>query len=143
MWWWWVFTFIHNCAWIFWFIAKNIETPKNSQNEFQWITKHVSWQDYFLHMWPTPKLDILNLLNIIFFVKWFKKWIFFLVTLSFKISKLLKFFYDLVFHQVHFMKKYFHRKGHVFIVQKIWNQLYEFMHSFLFLLKKMQFKHLI
>jgi len=45
------------------------------------------------------------------------------------------FLYDLVFHQIHPMNKYFHREGHVFVVQKIWNQLYDVMPSFLFLLK--------
>jgi hypothetical protein len=38
---------------------------------------------------------------------------------------------------------YFHRKGHVFVVQKNWNQLYNFMHSFLLFLWKKYFKHLI
>jgi hypothetical protein len=41
---------IHNCVLIFWFIAKNAKNPRKSQNEFQWMTKHVFWQDYFLHM---------------------------------------------------------------------------------------------
>jgi hypothetical protein len=49
------FTFIHNCVWIFWFITINIKNPIKFQNEFQWITKHVFWQDYFLHMWLAPK----------------------------------------------------------------------------------------
>jgi hypothetical protein len=40
--------------------------------------------------------------------------------------KTLKFLYDLVCH----------KRGHVFVVQKVWNQLYDFMHSFL-LFKKM------
>jgi hypothetical protein len=40
------------------------------------------------------------------------------------------------------MNMYFHRKGHVFVAQKIWNQLYNFMHSFWFFEKK-YFKHLI
>jgi hypothetical protein len=31
----------------------------------------------------------------------------------------LKFLNDLVFHQVHPMNMYFHRRGHVFVVQKI------------------------
>ncbi len=88
------------------------------------------------------KLDILNLLNF-FLVKWLKKWVLFLTTLSFNFSKLLKEIYNLIFHQVHFMNMYFHRKGHIFIVQIVWNQLYDFMHSFLFLFKIMQFKHLI
>jgi hypothetical protein len=39
---------------------------KKSQNEFQWTTKHVFWQDYFVHMWLDPKLNFLNPLNIIF-----------------------------------------------------------------------------
>jgi hypothetical protein len=55
----------------------------------------------------------------------------------------LKFLYDLVFLQVHPMNMYFHRKRHVFVVQKIWNQLYDFMHSFRLLKKKMYFRHLI
>jgi hypothetical protein len=143
MWWWWVFTFVHNCAWIFWLIVKNIEIPKNSQNEFQWTTKHVFWQNYFLHMWPTFEAKHFEHIEHNCFVKWLKTWVFFLATFFFRISKLLIFFYNLVFHQVHFMNMYFHRKGHAFIVQKVWNQLYNFMHSFWFLLKKMQFKHLI
>ncbi len=52
--------------------------------------------------------------------------------------KTLKFLNDLVFHQVHPMNMYFHRRGHVFVVQKIWNQLYDFMPSFL-----LYFEHLI
>jgi hypothetical protein len=33
--------------------------------------------------------------------------------------KILKFLNDLVSHQVHPMNMYFHRRGHVFVVQKI------------------------
>jgi len=36
----------------------------------------------------------------------------------------------LVFHQVHPMNMYFYKRGHVFVVQKVWNQLYDFMYSF-------------
>ncbi len=32
MWQWWVFIFIHNCIWIFLFIAKNAKNPKMSFN---------------------------------------------------------------------------------------------------------------
>jgi len=32
--------------------------------------------------------------------------------------KIVKKIYDLVFHQVDPMKMYFHRRGHVFVVQK-------------------------
>jgi hypothetical protein len=46
--------------------------------------------------------------------------------------KIPKFLYDLVFHQVH----QWTWRGHVFIVQKIWNQLYEFMHFLKIPLKK-------
>jgi hypothetical protein len=44
--------FIHiNCVRIFLFIvAKNVKKPRKSQNEFQWTTKHVFWQHYFLRM---------------------------------------------------------------------------------------------
>jgi hypothetical protein len=31
---------------------------------------------------------------------------------------LLKILHDLVFHQVHPLNMYFHRRGHVFVVQK-------------------------
>jgi hypothetical protein len=33
--------------------------------------------------------------------------------------KILKSLYDLVFHQVHPMNMYFHRRGHVFVIKKI------------------------
>jgi hypothetical protein len=49
--------------------------------------------------------------------------------------KILKLYYDFDFHQVHPMNMYFHRR-HVFVLQKVWNQLYDFMHSFWFLKKK-------
>jgi hypothetical protein len=49
--------------------------------------------------------------------------------------KTLKFLYYLDFHHVHPMNMYFHRRGHVFVVHKVWNQLYDFMHSILLLLK--------
>ncbi len=35
--------------------------------------------------------------------------------------KTLKFLYDLVFHWVHQMNMYFHRRGHVFVVYIFWN----------------------
>jgi hypothetical protein len=54
-------------------------------------------------------------------------------SLFFQTLKALKFLYDLVFHQVHPMNMYFHRRGHVFIVQIFLNQLYDFMPSFLLL----------
>ncbi len=63
------------------------------------------------------KLNISNPSNN-FFVKWLKKNPFpcnpFLQNL-----KTLKFLYNLVFHQVHTMNIYFHRRGHVFVVQKV------------------------
>jgi hypothetical protein len=31
-------------------LARNAKNPIQSQNEFQWITKHMFWQDYSLHM---------------------------------------------------------------------------------------------
>jgi len=43
--------------------------------------------------------------------------------------KTLKLLYDLVFHQVHLMNMYFHRRGHVFVVQFFWNQLYDLKKS--------------
>jgi hypothetical protein len=40
------------------------------------------------------------------------------------------------------MNMYFHKRGHVFVVPKNWNQLYDFMPSFWLLCFKMYFKHL-
>ncbi len=45
---------------------------KKSYNEFQWTTKHVLWQDYFLHMWPTPKARHFEPIEHNFFVEWLK-----------------------------------------------------------------------
>jgi len=41
------------------------------------------------------------------------------------------------------MNMYFHRRGHVFVVQNFWNQLYDFYFPFDFFFLKMYFKHLI
>jgi hypothetical protein len=57
---------------------------------------------YDLHL----KLDILNPLNIIFLSNGLKMSFFFAL-------------FDLVFHQVHPMNMYFHRRGHAFVVQQI------------------------
>jgi hypothetical protein len=86
MWCWWVLTFIHNYVWIFLFIARNAKSRK-FQNEFQRTTKHVFWQDYFLHIWTTCKA---RHFEHIVLVKWLKYWIFCLIALFFKISKLWK-----------------------------------------------------
>jgi hypothetical protein len=37
--------------------------------------------------------------------------------------KTLKFLFDFVFHQVHSINMHFHRRGHVFVLQKVGNQL--------------------
>jgi len=63
------------------------------------------------------KLDILNPLNIIFFIKWFKKMSPLPCSHFFKNLKNLKFLIDLVFHQVHPMNMYFHKRGHVFVIE--------------------------
>jgi hypothetical protein len=64
------------------------------------------------------KLDILNSLNIIFLSNGLKMNPL-PSSLFFQNFKTLKFLNDLVFHQVHPMNTHFHRKGHVFVVQKI------------------------
>jgi hypothetical protein len=74
-----------------------------------------------LHMWLAPKAKHFEPIKHKFFVK----------SQNFKTLKSL---YGLIFHSMHM---YFHRRRHVFVVQKLWNQFYDFMHSFLFLLKKM------
>jgi hypothetical protein len=67
----------------------------------------------YLHI----KLDILNPLNIIFY-QMVKKMNPLPCNPFLQNLKTLKFLYDLIFHQVHPMNMYFHRRGHVFIVQK-------------------------
>ncbi len=58
------------------------------------------------------KLDILNPLNIIYLSNG-------ILNESFALQPfLLKILHDLVFHQVHPLNMYFHRRGHVFVVQK-------------------------
>jgi hypothetical protein len=91
MWQWWVFIFIHNCVWIFWFIFRNVNNPKKSQNECQWTTKHVFWQDYFLHIWFAPIARHFEPVEHDCFVKWLKKWVLCLAAFSFEISKLWHF----------------------------------------------------
>jgi hypothetical protein len=130
--WWWVFTFRCNCVWIFWFATKNVIFFRNSKNEFQWTTKHVFWQDFSLHMWPTPQAKHFEPIEH-FFCQMVKKKGPSPCNPFLQILKILKFLYNLVFHQVHIMNMYIHRRGHVFVVKNVWNQLYEFMHSFWFL----------
>ncbi len=128
-------TFIHKCVSICWFIAIKPKTPKNSQNEFQWTTKHFFGKIISCTCDLHLKLDILNPLNIFFcqMVKTMNP----LPSRPFLQNfKTLKFLYDLVFHQVHSMNIYIHRRGHVFVAQKVWNQLDDFMHSFWMPLKK-------
>jgi hypothetical protein len=61
---------------------------------------------YDLHL----KLDILNPLNIIFKISNGLK--------NESFALILKFLNDFVFHQVRQMNMYFHKRGHVFVVQK-------------------------
>ncbi len=82
----------HIHTWLCMHILVYSHKCKKSQNEFQWTTKHVFWQDYFLHMWLAPKAGNFEPIEHNFFVKWFLKWIFYLAALSFKISKLWHFF---------------------------------------------------
>jgi len=65
-----------------------------------------------------------------FFIKWFKKMIFLPYSPFIQNFKTLKILNDLVFHQVHPMNMYFHRTGHVFVLQLFFNQLYDFIPSF-------------
>jgi hypothetical protein len=90
MWWWWVFTFIYNCVWIFWFIARNAKNSKKSQNEFQSTTKHFFWQNYFVHIWPAPKAKHFEPIKH-FFCQMVFKWVLCIVALSFKKFKLRNF----------------------------------------------------
>jgi hypothetical protein len=75
----------------FLFIVRNIKNPRKSQNRFQWITKHVFWQDYFLHIWYARKAKHFEPIEHNCFVQWLKKWDLCLATLSFKISRLWHF----------------------------------------------------
>jgi hypothetical protein len=132
MWWWWVFTFIHNCAWIFWFIARNEKIPKMSfSGQLNMFFGKIISCTCDLNF----KLDILILLNINFWSNGLK-----MNPLPYNLFlqnfKTLKFLYNLIFDQVHLMNMYFHRRGHGFVAHKIWNHLYDFMHSFWFLFFK-------
>jgi len=84
---------------------------------------------------PHLKLDILNPLNIIFLSNGFLNESLALQPFpsNFKTLKLLN---DFVFHEVHSINMYFHRRGHVFVVQNFLNQLYDFIPSFLLLFFK-------
>ncbi len=132
MWWWGVSTFIYNCVWIFLFIAKEtqifLKLPKMSCNgqSNMFFGKIISYT-CDLHL----KLEILNPLNIIF-CQMVNKMNPFPHNPFLQNLKTLKFLYNLVFHQVHLMNMYFHRRGHAFVVQKVWIKLYDFMHSFWF-----------
>ncbi len=106
MWKWWIFTLIHNCVWIFWFVARNVENLKRFQNVFQWTTKHVFGQDNFLHMWPTLKARHFEPIEHNFFVKWLKKWVLCLVGPFPSKFQDFDILYDLVFHQIHPMNKW-------------------------------------
>jgi len=88
MWQWWVFTFIHNYVWIFWFIARNAKNHKKFPKWVSMDNQTCFLQDYFLHMWLALKT---RHFEHNFFVKWLKYWIFCFVALFFKISKLWKF----------------------------------------------------
>ncbi len=46
---------------------------RKSQNEFQWTTKHVFQQDYFLHMQLALKAKHFEFIEYNFFAKWFFK----------------------------------------------------------------------
>jgi hypothetical protein len=135
MWWWWVFTFIHNCVWMFWFITRNVKIPKNSQNEFQWTTKHFFGKIISCTCDLHLKLNILNPLNKCFWSNGFLNESFSLQPFLSKFQG-FKIFVNFFFHQVHLMNMYFHRSRHIFVLQKVWNQLYDFIHSFLFFIKK-------
>jgi hypothetical protein len=65
--------YICNCVSIFWFIVRNAKNPQKFQNEFQWTTKHVFWQDYSMHMRPAPKAGHFETIQHNCFVKWLKK----------------------------------------------------------------------
>jgi len=58
---------------------------------FHWTTKHVFWQDYFLHMWPASKAKHFEPIEHKFLIKWFLKWIFCLAAFFFKLSRLRNF----------------------------------------------------
>ncbi len=104
----------HMCINIFVYNHKH-KNPKKSKTKFQWTTKHVFWEDYFLHMWFTPKAKHFEPIEHNLFSKWLKKNPF-PCNLFFQNFKSMKVLYDLVIHQIHPMNMYFHKRGHVSIV---------------------------
>jgi hypothetical protein len=143
MWHLWFLTCIHNCVSIFWFIVKNEKNAKNPKMIFNGQTKHVFWQDYFMHMWLAPKARHFEPIEHHCFAKWLKKWIHCLMALSFKISRFWNFCMIWVFIKFTQWTCIFIRKRHVFVVQKVWNQLNDSIHSFWLFFKTMQFEHLM
>jgi hypothetical protein len=43
--------------WLSIYILVYNQKQEKSQNKFQWTTKHVFWQNYFMHMWLAPKVE--------------------------------------------------------------------------------------
>jgi hypothetical protein len=132
MWQWWVFTTIHNCVSIFWFTTRKTKNPKmnfNGQPNMFFVKIIYCACDLLL------KLDILNLLNILF-CQMVRKMNLLPCSPFFQNFKTLKFLYDLVFHQVHLMNMYFHKNGYAFCYIKSLKSIVWFYAFLLISLKK-------
>jgi hypothetical protein len=119
-------------------MQKILENSKMSFNE----ELNMFWQDYFLQMWYVCKIRHFELIEHNYFIKWFLKMSFLPCSPFIKKFQNFVFLYDFVFHQVHSMNTYFHKRGHVFVIQKfewiVW--LYAFL---LITLKRKYFRHLM
>jgi hypothetical protein len=126
MWWWWFFTCIHNCVSIFLFITKNAGNPKMSFNRQLYIFfgKIISFT-CDLHL----KLEILNSLNLVFLSNGLKNESFALQPFPSKFQE-FKTFVWFGFSSNSPNECVLSQKGTCFVVQNIWNQLYDLKHSF-------------
>ncbi len=69
-----------------------------------------------MHMWSTPKAEHFEPIEHMFLPNGLKNEYFALQPSPSKFQD-LKFLYDLIFHQIHPMNMYFHKRGYVFVEQ--------------------------
>jgi len=100
------------------------------------------WHVYFLHIGLASKARHLEPIEHNSFIKWFKKWMFCFTTLLSKFQHFENFEW-FGFSSSSSKNMYLHRRGHVFVVQKNWKELYDFMFSFWLYFLEMYFRDLI
>jgi hypothetical protein len=87
------------------------------------------WQDYFLYMWPAPTAKHFEPIEHNYFAKWLKNESFALQPYPSKFQD-FEIFVWFGFSSSSPNEHVFYKMGQVFVVSKVWNQLYDCMHSF-------------